>query len=79
MALSRVGEGMKTSAGRKGNAYWVRSKRLLRLGRDVWAIGGGEAAVWRRFRREKEGQTSALRGWKLNNNNSIPNSHGLYL
>jgi hypothetical protein len=68
MALSRVGECMKPSAaaaGRKGNAYWVRSKRLLRLGRDVWAIGGGEAAVWRRFRRGKRGSNVSLTGLEI--------------
>ena len=64
MALSRVGEGMKTSAGRKGNAYWVRSKRLLRLGRDVWAIGGGDAAVWR-FRRGKKRVRISLTGLEI--------------
>jgi hypothetical protein len=55
---------MKTSAGRKGNAYWVRSKRLLRLGRDVWAIGGGEAAVWR-FRRGKKRVRISLTGLEI--------------
>jgi hypothetical protein len=75
LALPGVGECMKSSgaaARRKGNAYWVRSKRLLRLSRE--RLGDRRRLCCRLggFEREKRVEMSALRGCKLNNNNSIP-------
>jgi hypothetical protein len=72
MAALGVGECMKSSGvgwGRKGNAYWVRFIRLLRLSRE--RTPGDRRRLCCRFEGEKRVETSALRGWKLNNNNSI--------
>jgi len=76
MAALGVGECMKSSGagwGRKGNAYWVRVRTLIaaQSRTNAWRSAAAVLPFWRGFEGEKRVETSALRGWKLNNNNSI--------